>query len=296
MALHEHAIRLSSRGMRVIRFPLVRLVIAISILMVSNTSAFYISEGILRLINTEPFPFFDEGLKTFFLCSFSVIFYWVYVSLFEGRPMNELSYDSLVSQTAFGLFLGLAFISIIMLIISLMGSFKVSGLNPARLIAPIILMAIQAGILEEILTRGVLFRIVEDGLGTWLSVLISAFVFGFLHIWNQNATIFSSFSIAITAGVILALFYVLTRKLWVPIGIHIAWNFTLGGIYNAPVSGNQPRGLLDSELTGHKLITGGDFGPEASIVTIIFFLLIGAYLTWLVIKRKAYKKPMWIKG
>lgn len=296
MALHEHPIHLSSKGMRIIRFPLVRLIIAISVLMVSNTSAYYISEGILRLINTEPFPFFDEGLKTLFLCSFSVIFYWVYVSLFEGRPVSELSYGSLLSQTALGLFLGLVFISIIMLIISLLGSYKISGLNPERLLAPIILMAIQAGILEEILTRGVLFRIVEDGLGTWLSVLISALIFGFLHIWNQNATVFSSFSIAITAGVILALFYVLTRKLWVPIGIHIAWNFTLGGIYNAPVSGNQPRGLLDSELSGHELITGGAFGPEASIVTIIFFVLTGAYLTWLVIKKGAYKKPMWVKG
>ena len=295
MALHEHAIQLSDRGMRVLRFPFVRFIIALSFLMLSNTTAYYSSQGIILLMGSEPFPFFDEGLQTLFLCAFSFVFYWLYVSLFEGRPLSELSWNSSLKQTALGLVLGVVFISLIMLIISIFGSYRVSGINPEMLLAPIILMAIQAGIIEEILTRGVLFRIAEDGLGTWLSVILSALVFGFLHIWNQNATVFSSFSIAITAGVILALFYVLTRKLWIPIGIHIAWNFTLGGIFSAPVSGSRPNGILDAELSGHELITGGDFGPEASVITIIFFLLIGVYLGWLVIRRKAYKLPMWVK-
>ncbi len=143
------------------------------------------------------------------------------------------------------------------------------------------------------MTRGVLFRIVEDGLGTWWSVLISAMIFGFLHIWNPNATVFSSLSIAMTAGVVLALFYVLTRKLWVPIGIHIAWNFTLGGIYGAAVSGGDTQGLIQAEIDGPELLTGGEFGPEASLVTVIFFLIVGVFLAWKVIKKGAIVKPAW---
>jgi len=295
MALHKHAIQLSDKGMRVLRFPLVRLVIAISVIMLSNTLAYYLSEGLLRLIPAEPFPHFDQAIRVIFLCTFSIFFYWVYVSLFEGRRLSELSSSSLVSQLSFGLLLGFLFISFIILILSLFGHYAIIGRNNAGVMIPVLLMALQAGILEEILTRGVLFRIVEDGLGTWLSVLISALIFGFLHIWNPNATVFSSLSIAVTAGVILALFYVLTRRLWIPIGIHIAWNFTLGGIYGAPVSGGNPKGWLVSELSGPEWLTGGAFGPEASVITIIFFVLLGIVLAWRVIKTGAVKYPMWKK-
>jgi membrane protease YdiL (CAAX protease family) len=170
---------------------------------------------------------------------------------------------------------------------------KIVGYNLPGVMIPVLIMSLQAGIYEEIMTRGVLFRIVEDGLGTWWSVLISAMIFGFLHIWNPNATVFSSLSIAMTAGVVLALFYVLTRKLWVPIGIHIAWNFTLGGIYGAAVSGGDTQGLIQAEINGSELLTGGEFGPEASIITVIFFLIIGIFLAWKAIKKGAIIKPSW---
>ena len=215
------------------------------------------------------------------------------MALFEGRELTELSLSSLLPQLGLGLLLGLIFISIIILIISLFGGYQITGYNKPEVMIPVLFMSLSAGIFEEILTRGALFRIVEDGLGTWWSVLISALVFGFLHIWNPNATVFSSLSIAMTAGVVLALFYVLTRKLWVPIGIHIAWNFTLGGIYGAAVSGGDAEGLIISEMKGSDLLTGGEFGPEASIVTVIFFSLIGIYLAWRTIKKGAIKKPSW---
>lgn len=296
MALYKHAIQLGDRGMRILRFPLVRLVIAISIILLSTTVAYYLSEGILRIIGNEPFPHFKGGLQVFFICSLSILFYWFYVALFEGRELSELSVSSLVPQLGFGLLLGLIFISIIILVISLFGGYQIIGYNKPEVLIPVLLMALQAGIFEEILTRGALFRIVEDGLGTWWSVLISAMIFGFLHIWNPNATFFSSLSIAMTAGVILALFFVITRKLWIPIGIHIAWNFTLGGIYGAAVSGGAAKGLIRSEMNGSDLLTGGEFGPEASVITVVFFALLGIYLAWYAIKKGAIKKPSWKKS
>ncbi len=293
MALHKHAIQLSDRGMRVIRFPLTRLFIAISILILSTTIAYLTSGGLIRLVGAEPLKYFNDAIQVIFICFFSILFYWIYVALFEGRPLSELSVKSLIPQLGLGLLLGLIFISVIILVISFFDGYKVVGYNKIGVLIPILFMAVQAGIFEEILTRGALFRIVEDGLGTWWSILISALVFGFLHIWNPNATLFSSLSIAMTAGVILALFYVLTRKLWVPIGIHIAWNFTLGGIYGAAVSGGDAQGLIISDMNGSDLLTGGEFGPEASIVTVIFFVLLGIYLSWRVIIKGAVKKPIW---
>lgn len=293
MGLNKYAIQLGEKGMRIIRFPLIRLVVAISVLIVGGTIAQYLSQGLLSLIPSEPFDYFNEGVQVLFMCTFSILAYWAYVSIFEGRPVSELSFSTLLPQLGLGLLFGFAFISIIILIISLFGGYSLLGWNKIGIILPVLFMSLQAGIVEEILTRGVLFRIVEDGLGTWLSVLISALIFGFLHIWNPNATVFSSLSIAMTAGVVLALFYVLTRKLWIPIGIHIAWNFTLGGIYGAPVSGGEDQGIIISEMNGSDLLTGGEFGPEASLVTVIFFLILGAFLIRKVIKKNAVILPMW---
>jgi len=295
MALYNHAIQLSDRGMRVLRFPLVRLVVAIAFIMLSTTVAYYLTEGIMALVGSAPFKYFESALGTILLCIFSILFYHIYVALFEGRPTLELSVSSLIPQLSLGLLLGLGFISIIILTLNLFGAYEIVGYNVPGVMIPVLIMALQAGIYEEIMTRGVLFRIVEDGLGTWWSVLISALIFGFLHIWNPNATVFSSLSIAMTAGVVLALFYVLTRKLWVPIGIHIAWNFTLGGIYGAAVSGGDTQGLIQAEINGSELLTGGEFGPEASIVTVIFFLIIGIFLAWKAIKKGAIIKPAWKK-
>lgn len=293
MALHEHPIILGERGMRVIRFPLVRLTVAVSIILISSAVAYFITDTATKIFGSEPFPFFKLSLGTILLSFLSVWFYQIYVALFEGRKASELSLKSFLPQMGLGLLLGLVFISLIILIISLFGGYRITGTNKALVMLPVFIMAIQAGVFEEVLSRGAIFRIVEDGLGTWWSVLISALIFGFLHIWNPNATVFSSLSIAITAGVILALFYVITRKLWIPIGIHIAWNFTLGGIYGAPVSGGEKNGLLISEMNGSELLTGGEFGPEASIVTVIFFLFVGLILSNYAIRKKVIKKPMW---
>ena len=141
--------------------------------------------------------------------------------------------------------------------------------------------------------RGYFFRIVEEGLGTWISVGISALLFGFLHAGNPNASWVSSVSIALTAGVVLALLFVITRNLWIVIGMHLAWNFTLGGLYSAPISGGAAKGLLNGNLDGPELLTGGDFGPEASVITVAVFCLFSVYLILKTIKSNQVVKPFW---
>jgi membrane protease YdiL (CAAX protease family) len=227
------------------------------------------------------------------LCSAAVAGYWLYCKLIENRKVHEMDLTKMWKQMGFGLMLGLVFISMIILLMAAFGNYKITGFNPVTYLVPILIMSVQAGITEEIVSRGVVFRIVEEGAGTWISALISAFIFGFLHIWNPNATVFSSISIALTAGVILALLYVITRQLWVPIGMHIGWNFTLGGIWGAPVSGSDPAGMLKAQFTGPDWMTGGSFGPEASVITLAIFLIFGTVLAVRVIRNRSYIKPLW---
>lgn len=293
MKVHWLAIRMPDKGMKVLRFPLTRFVLAIMFFLAFMSLAkaldVWISEDLLQAASSQMKESFRLGLY----CSLAWAGYALYCATVEGRRVSELDPHKGFLQAIYGLLLGFGFISLIILIMWATGCYHVSGLRSMSVLLPVIFMAVQAGIVEEILSRGIIFRIAEEGIGTWWSMVFSALLFGFGHIANPNATIFSSVSIALTAGVILALLYVITRQLWIPIGLHIGWNFTLGGIYGAPVSGLNFDGLLNASFSGPDWLTGGAFGPEASAITVIVFLVFGAFLIRKSIRDKSYVKPMW---
>ena len=91
--------------------------------------------------------------------------------------------------------------------------------------------------------------------------MTSAF-FGAAHLANPNASILAAVGIAFEAGVLLGGAYMLTRSLWLPMGIHAAWNFTQGEIFDIPVSGASPHGLLTARLSGSPLLTGNGSGSR----------------------------------
>jgi len=127
-----------------------------------------------------------------------------------------------------------------------------------------------AAVFEELVFRAVLFRIVEQACGTTAALVASAVIFGIAHGANPGATLLSDVAIAIEAGLLLAAAFALTRNLWLAIGIHTGWNFAEGDLFGALVSGTRPsHTLIRSTLTGPDLLTGGPFGPEASVVAIV---------------------------
>jgi membrane protease YdiL (CAAX protease family) len=111
-------------------------------------------------------------------------------------------------------------------------------------------------------------------------------VFGLAHIPNPNASLWGAIAIAIEAGFMLAAAYAATRTLWLPIGLHFGWNFALGGIFGAEVSGNDTtNGLLDATLSGPTPLTGGAFGPEASGYAVAFGAALTVVFLWLARRR-----------
>jgi hypothetical protein len=134
---------------------------------------------------------------------------------------------------------------------------------------------------------------VEESLGSWLALAISALIFGLLHLANPNATLWGGIAIAIEAGVMLAAAYMYTRRLWLPIGIHFAWNFTQGAIFGVAVSGNEAKGLLQSTLSGPSLLSGGDFGAEASIFAVLICLAAGIYFLQKSSQQGKFIQPFW---
>jgi hypothetical protein len=137
-------------------------------------------------------------------------------------------------------------------------------------------LAVAVG--EEIICRGVIFRLIDERWNTWVALLVSALLFGLMHISNDKATWWSSMTIAIEAGLLLAAAYKWSGTLWVPIGIHWAWNYVQGNVFGLAVSGSKAgTTILATTVNGPDIITGGPFGPEASIVAVIlgtFFTLV----------------------
>ena len=178
---------------------------------------------------------------------------------------------------------------------ALLGAYRVIGYNGPDILALPLAIGIFPGFSEEIALRGLFFRLVERWLGSWAALILSAFFFGFGHIFNPGATWVAAVGIAFEAGILLAALYMITRRLWMAIGLHAAWNFAEGGIFGTPVSGLQVSGLLRPWIGGPELVTGGSFGPEASLPAMAVATTVGAALLFVAWRRGQFIAPSWVR-
>jgi len=142
---------------------------------------------------------------------------------------------------------------------------------------------IMVGWYEELMTRGYWMQNIADGLGINWAVFISSAFFALGHFANPGASWASALGI-LAAGYFLAFAYLRSKQLWLPIGLHIGWNFFEGPIFSFPVSGLQTAKLLVHEVNGPELITGGAFGPEAGLI-VLPALTLGAVLIYFYTQR-----------
>jgi hypothetical protein len=197
------------------------------------------------------------------------LYTWLVHRLEQRRPIAELRAGAAPGGLILGFIVGVAIISAVIGVIKLMGDAVVTLGAPPTLPFYIIAVAAISGVCEELIFRGALFRITEDMFGTLVALIISAGFFGGAHIANPHATWVSSTAIAIEAGLLLGFAYTATRSLWFPIGLHAGWNLAEGGIYSTSVSGAKVvHGVFITTMKGPDIITGGGFGPEASVVAV----------------------------
>ena len=143
--------------------------------------------------------------------------------------------------------------------------------------------------------RGLFFRLVEAWLGSWAGLILSAVLFGALHLGNDNATLLAGAAIALEAGVMLAALFMVTRRLWAVIGLHAAWNFAQGGVFGIAVSGNAVNGLLVPRISGPEWLTGGAFGAEASLPAVVICTAFGGAMLVLAARRGQFMPPVWVR-
>jgi hypothetical protein len=180
------------------------------------------------------------------------------------------------------------------LVLMAFGMYRIVGLNPWTFVIPAVAMALSSGMFEELLFRGVLFRSVEDIFGSWISLAVSSLAFGLIHLLNPAGTITGAIYISIEAGLLLAAAYMLTRRLWLSIGFHMAWNYTQAAIFSGIVSGNAPEpGLIRSNIRGPEVLTGGKFGLESSVIAFALCTATGTVLLIMAFRRGLIVPPYW---
>ena len=127
--------------------------------------------------------------------------------------------------------------------------------------------------LEELLFRGFVFQRMVDGVGAWPALLAMALLFALAHWGNpgmEGATLVWATVDTALGAVLLGLAYLRTRRLALPIGIHFGWNWAQGSLLGFDVSGLDQAGWLLPQMLGKpQWLTGGEFGPEASIFAVL---------------------------
>ena len=146
------------------------------------------------------------------------------------------------------------------------------------------------GVVEEVVFRGILFRLITDKWNITVGLTTSSLLFGLAHLGNPGATLWAALAIALASDCLFGMAYAYHQTIWVPIGMHWAWNYLEGGVFGCAVSGApldyQP--LITPRISGPDILTGGAFGPEASIICVALGIVLSTVYTVLYIKKYLY--------
>jgi len=196
--------------------------------------------------------------------------YGLLVRWVERRTVSELALAPLPRELGLGIAIGVVIMSSVIGVLWLVGVYDISAGSWTDWPHDI-RETLGTGLLEELLARLVIFRLLASAFGVKPALILSAALFGGAHYFNPAASVSSTFAIAVEAGLTFAGFYLLTGRIWMSVGAHAGWNFAQGAIFGARVSGMASDGSLFVSVPrpGAPLwLSGGNFGPEASLVAV----------------------------
>jgi len=232
------------------------------------------------------------GLFILFGIVISLIFLWV--KFFEGRSIVSLGFtkDGAVKKYLSGFGLGLLMNSLVVGTMAILGSVEITqesgnltGINTVGIVILFLFGFVVQGAGEEILARGWMFQVIGSRYKPWLGVLITVIFFAAVHLGNSGVNPVSVVNLLLVA-ILLCLFVMNDGSLWTACAWHSAWNWSLGNFYGLSVSGHGDQvSIFDLNTVGNELISGGDFGPEGSLVT-SFVIIAGIIVTGIKINKQ----------
>lgn len=212
------------------------------------------------------------------------------IGLFRNRAIPEVvigfAFGMIIVGTMFG-------------VMYLCGGYTVTKVNWPIDFVPALVLYFFAGLTEEFLFRGFIFRTFEKSGGTIYAIILSSLCFGFAHFFNmpEEATLsyktYACLILSFEAGLPLSGAFLLTRSLWLAVGFHWAWNFLEGTVFGVAVSGTDAGpAIFSAHMTGNQYISGGAFGPEAGLPFFGVGVLTGLGMIFLALKQRKWSlKP-----
>lgn len=275
---------------RIVDFPLVAMIIALGLLAMALSASKFAGDLLPPMHK-------DLELIARAVIAIGLVFaaYKFVMRDLGEEPHDDLKLVDAPKGLGVGLLLGFLIFTAVVGVAAVVDVYNIVGEGgTGELVALLVGTAILPGFMEELAFRGILFRWIEQFGGSWLALAVTSALFGFAHAGNPGATASSTIFIAVEAGVLLGALYMLTRSLWAPIGLHAAWNFTQGFIFDVPVSGHDQEGLVEARLSGPELLSGGAFGLEASIIAMVIATAVGVWLLILAIRQGQLVSPWWV--
>ena len=275
---------------RIYEFPLVAMVIAVAVFILALAGSILIAKLL---------PPMDKTIRDIAKATLTVGLIWAAYKLIirhlGEHPRDDLPLAEAPKGLGIGLLFGFLLFTLVVGVAAIADVYNIIGPGgTGALISALIATAILPGFMEELLFRGILFRWLEEFGGSWFALALTSALFGIGHIFNPGATALSSFAIALEAGVLLGGAYMLTRNLWLAMGLHAAWNFTQGEIFDVPVSGLDSHGLVEARLSGPQILSGGTFGLEASVIAMVIATSAGVVLVVLAARQGKLVQPWWV--
>jgi membrane protease YdiL (CAAX protease family) len=278
-----------SRIWRFVQFPLTRIVVAMAFMIV----VILLLQIVAALTHFKPGLGLGALVAVALTAAALIATYVVYVRLIERRHATELGARGAALEFAIGFMIGGFLFCLIMLILWLAGVTRIGyGAGWIAIWMPL-LIALELGVLQAILLYGILFRIVEGSLGTWIALALTVVVLGCAHAGGPGAGLISEVTIGLEAGTLIAAVYVYSRRLWMAIGLLTAWNFTEGGVFGVSFPGHTESGLLVSQFHGPQVLTGGAAGPEVTIVALLVCLTAAVLFFRSAFRKGRIINPFW---
>ncbi|WP_242310561.1 type II CAAX endopeptidase family protein [Bacillus cereus group sp. BfR-BA-01524] len=268
------------------------LAVIIAILFLTIGQLFTLFFPFLPIVETSFMSPIYNNVKLILTFGGAIFFVFLWVRFIEKRPFESIGFWKENSTIKYfkGAFTGFIFISIPVVLLVLMGNVHLQ-MQQITLAGILVIMGslvtfLIQGAAEEVVIRGWLLPILSIRSRLWIGVLVTSFLFGFIHLLNPNITILSILNIVIVG--VFAAFYVLkNNNLWGICAWHSIWNWAQYNIYGFTVSGMPiySTPIFKPVTNGSEVLHGGPFGIEGSIVTTMMFLIVSLVL-W---------KQLWIK-
>ena len=265
-----------SRWQRVLGHPLARMLAASLAMFLPLALSFALMEALLPKEALVAWP----NLVAALVCALG---YWAYASRIEQRKVTELSGFGAMGEWARGAGLGVLLGLLTLGPLWGLGVYHIEGLGDGFQLLKQVPEMLLVSVLEELFIRGVMFRMAEQAWGSRRALVFATVLFVAAHLPGEislmGVLVTAAASLAFTAA------YQLSRRLWLPMGMHFAWNYLFSAVFSVPVSGHEANGWLYGSMSGPKWLSGGAYGVEASAMALLVWVVAAAILL-----RRAYSR------